>query len=261
MIGKFLSGLADGFRHQALEVCASTNTECLNAADVGDSGNLWITSKRQTGGKGSRGRSWTSEPGNLFTSLLLVDPCQPGHLAELTFVAAVAVGDTLNELLPDLPRKHVGLKWPNDVLVRGRKISGILLEGGTRNTMTHVAIGIGINCKSNPKDTIYPATCLSTEGSGIVPQDVFDTLAPNMAQILNLWDRGRNFEAVRSRWLQNAVGIGQEVEVRLEGREPEVGTFDSIDENGHMVMKTRDGRLNNIAVGDVFFRGSPELGE
>src|SRR5262245_14857271 len=147
---------AAGVRLVSHELLASTNTEALTLARAGERGPLWVTAGRQSAGKGRRGRSWTSEPGNLFASLLLTEPAPPEHWAELSLVAALAIHDAIADLAP-AARSRLAIKWPNDLLLDGAKFAGILAEAEG----TTVVVGIGLNCASHPADTDYPATNLA----------------------------------------------------------------------------------------------------
>src|SRR5262245_9745242 len=119
---------AAGVRLVAHEVLTSTNTEGLALARAGERGPLWVTAERQSAGRGRRGRSWTSERGNLFASLLLTDPAPAEHWPELSFVAALALHDAVAELAPPL-KPQLAIKWPNDLLLTRAKFAGILVEG------------------------------------------------------------------------------------------------------------------------------------
>ena len=208
MIGDFLSGSAAGFRHHQLDVCVSTNTECLNASENFDPGNLWITAETQTAARGSRGRSWASEPGNLFASLLLINPGDVKHLAELTFVASIAVRKAICDVIGEDNQRRIGLKWPNDVLLDGKKIAGILLESHSGTPPVKVVVGIGVNCKSSPEKVLYPATSISACGKNVEPLELFHGLADHFSDTLSLWDRGANFSAIREIWLGKCFRIG-----------------------------------------------------
>ena len=155
--------LPGGYRHQAFTDVSSTNTLCLEAAQNGDQGGLWITAERQVQGRGSRGRQWVSEPGNLYASLLLRAPGPDEKLHTLTFAASLAIRDAIYTL-PDANSADVELKWPNDVLLNGRKTSGILLESHYVNEARFVIIGIGVNIRHFPSETLHPATSLKEAG-------------------------------------------------------------------------------------------------
>src|SRR5947209_20195705 len=118
---------AAGVRLVSHELLASTNTEALTLARAGERGPLWVTAGRQSAGRGRRGRTWTSESGNLYASLLLTEPAPPEHWPELSFVMALAIHDTIADLAP-AARPRLAIKWPNDLLLDGAKFAGILTE-------------------------------------------------------------------------------------------------------------------------------------
>src|SRR6266481_4556190 len=124
-----------------LDFVDSTNAQALRLARAGERGPLWIVAKTQTAGRGRRGRTWVSEPGNLYASLLLTDPAPPERFPELSFVAALALHDAIGGRTPGLASRLV-LKWPNDLLIDRNKFAGILVEGEG----VAVAIGVGVNC-------------------------------------------------------------------------------------------------------------------
>src|SRR5579871_4075983 len=122
-----MSAIRTAARILAFEAIDSTNSEARRRADAGETGPLWITARRQTAGRGRRGRSWETGKGNLAATLLMVTDRSAREAAELSFVAALAVSDLVQAHLPPGRAK---VKWPNDVIVSGRKIAGILVESG-----------------------------------------------------------------------------------------------------------------------------------
>ena len=243
---------AEDFRHIALGDVQSTNLECLERARAGDPGNLWITADRQLGGRARRGRSWISEPGNLYASLLLIDPAPPPALASLPLAVAVAVHAAVAAALP-LSAPVPTIKWPNDVLVGGAKISGILLESEALANKRHaVVIGCGINVAHAPDHAAYPTTTLRVAGSTLSPDELFAKLCLSMARNLQQWDGGRGIETVRRAWLECAQGVGEHITVNLTDRSI-TGRFKEIDASGCLVMDGDDGRRRTIAAGDIFF--------
>ncbi|MDK9694939.1 MAG: biotin--[acetyl-CoA-carboxylase] ligase [Siculibacillus sp.] len=240
------------WRVERFAALPSTNDAALDRARAGDPGNLWIVADRQTSGRGRRGRVWVSESGNLFATALLIDPCPARHLAELPFVAVTAAHRAVAGHVAR-GAERVKIKWPNDLMVDGRKVAGILLES-TRigDGRTAVAIGIGINCKLAPAVTETPATSLLASGSGVLPEILFDDLAEGLARMLETWDGGIGFGAVRDEWLAHAVGLGAPIRVRLVDGE-EQGVFEAIDTAGRLVLRTVDGERRTISAGDVFF--------
>jgi BirA family biotin operon repressor/biotin-[acetyl-CoA-carboxylase] ligase len=150
------------FRHIELGDVASTNLECMERARSGDEGRLWITAVRQTGGRARRGRSWVSEPGNLYSSLLLIDPAPWAALASLPLAVTVAVEAAVSSALPAEAAQTLRIKWPNDLLIGGRKTSGILIEAEQLpDGRRAVVIGCGINVAHRPEAGLYPTTCLA----------------------------------------------------------------------------------------------------
>ena len=146
-------------------VLDSTNAHALSLSQRGERGPLWIVAERQTAGRGRRGRAWVSQAGNLFASLLLTAVAPSARQPQLSFVAALALHDAVAEVAPGL-KPLITIKWPNDLLLRGMKIAGILIEaaGGEDGA---VAIGIGVNCASHPASADYPATDLTAAGAGV----------------------------------------------------------------------------------------------
>ena len=135
-------------------------------AERGETGPLWIVARRQSAGRGRRGREWSSETGNLAATLLTVVRRPPAEAAQLTFVAALAVADLLDAYAPPA---LVSIKWPNDVMLDDRKASGILLESGAHDSGgLWLAVGIGVNLAHAPTNTERPATALADHLGGDV---------------------------------------------------------------------------------------------
>ncbi len=239
-------------RHIALEETVSTNTECLKRAREGDPGHLWITADRQTGGRARRGRSWVSEPGNLYASLLLIDAAPLAEMATLPLAVSLAVHRAICDVLPDGGQK-ARVKWPNDVLIDGRKTSGILLEAEMLKDGRHaLVIGCGINIAHRPDNPLYPSTSLNAEGAPVFPDELFSRLFIAMADVLALWDQGRGAKAIVDGWRHVAIGIGEKVTVNLTDRSIS-GIFAGIDDHGLLMLETGANGTMSIAAGDVFF--------
>lgn len=241
------------FRHVELGDVASTNIECMERARAGDPGGLWITAVRQTGGRARRGRNWVSEPGNLYSSLLLIDPAPWEALASLPMAVTVAVHDAIASVLPADAAEALRIKWPNDMLISGCKTSGILIEAEQlADGRRAVVIGCGVNVAHFPEAGLYPATCLSDQGSAVTPQELFARLVVSMDKTLNAWDQGRGLAIIREAWIDRAQGIGSPVTVNLPERQIH-GLFDGIDDEGRLMLAMPDGSRQMIASGDVFF--------
>jgi len=252
-----------GYRLAAFERIGSTNAEALSRAVAGEQGPLWLATSEQTAGRGRRERAWVAPRGNLAASILEVMDIKPGVAATLGFVAGLAVHAALREvctLAPEMPPPDFALKWPNDVLVDGAKLVGILLEAeALPDGRLAVVAGIGVNVVAAPSDTPYPATALASLGVTASAETVFATLSDAWADYRDIWDDGRGFAAIRSLWLKRAAGVGRAVSVR-DGRAGVDGVFETIDNAGCMIVATPDGRRVPIAAGDVFFGTAASAG-
>jgi BirA family biotin operon repressor/biotin-[acetyl-CoA-carboxylase] ligase len=244
------SAAAAGIRLVSHETLGSTNAEAMALARAGERGPVWVTAERQTAGRGRRGNVWASEPGNLYSSLLITDAAPPPHLPELCFVVALAVRDAVCAIAPDLA-SVLKLKWPNDLLLDGAKLVGILIEAERVGSATATVIGIGINCAHHPDDTPYAATDLNSHGAGITPTQMFRALSGAMVGRLAMWDRGNGFATIRTEWLTCAAGIGGDIVVRLPNRQL-TGKFESLDQIGRLMLRMSDGHLEPITAGEVF---------
>jgi BirA family biotin operon repressor/biotin-[acetyl-CoA-carboxylase] ligase len=228
----------------------STNAEALSRAALG-AAEQWVVADRQLAGRGRRGRQWISEPGNLYSTVLLYDPAPPALSPQICFVAALALHDAVLDLAPAVNAERLRLKWPNDVLLDGKKLVGILVEGAASGVRQAVVVGIGVNCTHHPGDAAYPATDLQSSGIAASPAKVFARLAERMMDRLAQWQHGKRFALTREAWLARAGGVGNEIEVRLPDRALR-GTFDAIDEDGALVLGLGGGHSELIRAGDVF---------
>jgi BirA family biotin operon repressor/biotin-[acetyl-CoA-carboxylase] ligase len=244
----------DAFRHEALNEVGSTNSECLARARAGDSGLLWLTAGRQTAGRGRRGRAWMSEPGNLYASLLLIDPAPAERIGSLPLAVAVAVHAAVKTVLPPTS-EPLEVKWPNDILIGRRKTCGILLESeALPDGRRALVIGIGINIRQMPDNAPYGVTRLADHGVTVSPEELFAHLFREMPDVLELWDEGRGAADITRMWRSVACGIGEKITVNLPDRSL-IGTFAGIDEKGFLMLQTGEATVMPIAAGDVFFQG------
>lgn len=229
----------------------STNDAALAAARAGDAGNLWIVAKSQTQGRGRQGRQWSSPPGNLYTSLLLFDPSASARAPELGFVVGVALAHALRRLAANDSRLRI--KWPNDILLDGAKLAGILLESvRLGNGRLACVIGIGVNCLWSPRDLPYRTAALSDIlAMPVMPDDVLFALSAELIEWLDVWAAGAGFAQIRAAWLSLAAGLGGPVKVAMPNRQIE-GTFRTIDEGGRLLVDTATGPVL-VEAGDVFF--------
>jgi BirA family biotin operon repressor/biotin-[acetyl-CoA-carboxylase] ligase len=243
-------------RHLALDEVGSTNSVALDAARAGDPGPLWVTAERQSAGRGRRARPWVSERGNLYASLLLIDAAPLDDLQNLPLVAAVGVRNGL-AALKGAGQLDIRIKWPNDILVNGRKSVGILLESERlADGRFATVIGCGVNVENVPTDTPYPVTGLRREGLGASVAEVFAALAGGVEAALAVWQRGRNFAAIRQTWIDHAAGIGLPCTVRATDAVIE-GVFVDLDDTGRLILAEAGGNRRSISAGDLFLLGSP----
>lgn len=208
-------------------------------------GPLWILASRQTAGRGRRGRAWETGKGNLAATLLLQPQAAQSITGQLSFVAALAGAEMIGHFAPDAA---VTVKWPNDVLADGKKVAGILLEGG----QGWLAIGIGANLASHPAGTEFPAISLAQLGlAPPPPEQALAVLATRFAHWYDVWMTD-GFDIVRAQWLARASGLGATIRARLAGQEVCTGVFEGIDAGGALLLNQGAG-LRAITAGEVFF--------
>lgn len=229
----------------------STNDEARRLLLAGTPAWTLFWAGSQSGGRGRDGRSWSSPPGNLYASLVLRPPGPPARVAQLAFVAAVAVGEALRGILP--AGRRVSLKWPNDVLADGRKLAGILLEseGARADGIDGLVVGFGVNVASFPGEARLPATSLRAEGAGdIHPREVLAACLRALRRRYEGWAVD-GFAPARAAWMEAAHGLGAPAIARLPDREVR-GIFAGLAEGGEMLLETPDGP-RRVSAGDVFF--------
>ncbi|WP_309643430.1 biotin--[acetyl-CoA-carboxylase] ligase [Phenylobacterium sp.] len=239
---------------EAYDELDSTNAEARRRAEAGEGGPVWITALRQNAGRGRRGRAWQTASGNLAATLLLTTDKTAGEAAQISFVAALAAADLAETCLGVGAAK---LKWPNDVLVHGRKAVGILVESGTRpDGALWLAVGIGVNLAHAPQDVERPATALADHMTvpPPAPLDALEVLASRFEHWRATWDR-EGFAPVAKGWTANAHGLGEPCEARLPNQTIK-GTALGLDDDGALRLKLDDGAILRITAGDVFFGGA-----
>ena len=224
----------------------STNDWLLEHAATLPDGH-WVIADRQTAGRGRRGRAWSDGAGNLMASVLVR---AEGAVQQLSFVAALALFDALiasGGQGSATPAPRLSLKWPNDVLLDGVKVSGILLE----RAGDAVVIGFGVNIVSHPEGTERPATSLLAAGwPAIAPAELLAQLMPAFASARAEWATA-GFGAIRQRWLAHAAGIGDRIAARL-GTETLEGRFEGLAGDGALELRLDDGSLRPVHAGEVF---------
>ncbi len=236
----------------AFDEIDSTNAEARRRAEAGEMGPLWITALRQSAGRGRRGRTWeTGEGSNLAATLMMVTDRAPRDAAQISFVAALAACDLVRAYVPG---DRVKVKWPNDVLVDGKKLVGILVESGARPAGgLWLAVGVGVNLARAPLAPERPATTIAAETGRPAPEPsaALDGLAAAFADWLEVWE-GRGFAPIAAAWTERAYGLGEACTARLPDATL-TGVAEGLDADGALRLRLADGRLRRITAGDVFF--------
>lgn len=239
------------FDVSVFETIGSTNNEARRLAEEGKTEGQVVWSKRQERGVGRRGRDWSSPTGNLYCSLLLRPECEPLSGARLSFLIAVALHKAIAAELPT--EAIVKVKWPNDVLIKGRKTSGILLESKTRSDgiLDYVIVGTGVNVISFPEVTDgLAATSLKQQGANPKLETLLSAYLHNFLELYMIWKQA-GFEPIRREWLERAVGIGQRITVKLSD-ETIFGIFSDLDQDGALILRMDSGEEKLITAGEVF---------
>ena len=246
---RFQPRLPQGYRLISFDSIGSTNDEAKRLARGGAPEGTLVWALEQTAGRGRRGRVWMSPRGNLYASLILRPDCSGGRAAQLGFVTALSLGDALRVKLP--ATDSLSYKWPNDVLMHGRKLAGILLESdtGTGGELAFVVIGVGVNLVSFPPETDFPATSLSDQGlDPPSPSVLLEEFTIHFRSWLQRW-RTAGFAPVRLAWLAGATPLGELIRARLENGTL-CGRFVDIDHDGALLLETAEGR-RRISAGEI----------
>jgi BirA family transcriptional regulator, biotin operon repressor / biotin---[acetyl-CoA-carboxylase] ligase len=259
--------ISAGYRLATFDSVGSTNVEAMARARDGEYGPMWFVTSEQTAGRGRRNRPWIAPRGNLASSILEVIDVAPTVAATLGFAAGLAIQTALQKVSIEASLRSAGsddmkfsLKWPNDVLIGRKKIVGIGLEAeAVAGDRLAVVVGIGTNVVAAPEGTPTPATSLAAVGVHIGAEELFAELSDAWAESRGIWDNGRGFDEIRRQWLERAAGLGQPVAVRAGATTVE-GIFDTIDEQGCLIVRKADGHRVPISAGDVYFGSAASAG-
>jgi BirA family biotin operon repressor/biotin-[acetyl-CoA-carboxylase] ligase len=234
-----------------LESIDSTNEEAQRRIAVGCEVPLWIVAEEQSHGRGRAGRRWLSPKGNVYASLILRLSVKPAIAAQLSFVTALAAYEAIASHISSAQRPGLSLKWPNDVMLSGAKVAGILIESfaSPRGDGLTIIAGIGINVSVAPADTGRPVTTLGLGPEACAP--VFATLAAAFETGLARWDAGAGFERIRQAWLGRAHSPGEAITVSLNGSAIQ-GKFRGVDQGGGLLLETRPGVVITVNAGDIY---------
>ncbi|NSM56741.1 biotin--[acetyl-CoA-carboxylase] ligase [Wolbachia endosymbiont of Atemnus politus] len=258
--------IPEGFHIHHYHEVSSTNKEALDLIDRRISNETVIIADKQTEGRGRTGKRWVSLEGNFCASLIVNLPQAPrcntqlldasvnylndrenlSKLTELTFVTALAVGNTLLSFINDLNLQY---KWPNDILVDGKKISGILLE--KKSVSNWLVIGVGINIDHAPFSW---TTCVSSYGESMSNTDLLKALIISFNKLRKQWIFD-GFYTIREMWLKKAFKMNKQISVKLADKLHE-GIFVDIDRSGRLALQKKDGSLIYFDAGELFVGGT-----
>jgi len=233
-----------------LDECASTNAEAMRLTLSGEPGPFWITTEKQTGGRGRHGRSWESPPGNLCASLFIRLACEPAVATQLSLVAGLALWEAINEC-PMPAGTKVQLKWPNDLLIGKAKCAGILVETSIVDTrQLACVIGFGVNIKAAPEGLDRDVTSLSAHGIEADCDTLLAKLDASLGRRLADWRLGAGFQAICNAWQRHGSEPGQPIAVNAAGRRL-AGRYAGLDDDGALLLKEDGGTIRRVAFGEI----------
>jgi len=236
------------FQHLMLDEVGSTNDEARRLALSGAAADCFVVSAQsQTSGRGRRGRQWHSPVGNVHMSVLVNIDDQLPVAAQLGFAASIAMVDALRHLLPETDFR---CKWPNDILLNGKKCAGMLLEAIDQQWLV-IGLGVDVHPLQDAAELLYPIDCLRNHGFNGNAQDVIASFMARFIPLLQSW-RATGFLALRQLWLDRAKGIGGPVVVRLD-QDTLCGDFLGLDADGALLLQPANGTVRPVHAGDVFF--------
>jgi len=231
-------------------VVESTNDVAKNLLKEGAGEGTVVRADRQTAGRGRRGREWVSNSGNLYCSFILKPHCPLSQVNQLSFVMALAVGETILSFL-SLP-ESLSYKWPNDLLLNKEKVGGILIEtessGGKQ--VESCVVGIGVNLLSSPSHMAYPVTSLKRHAK-VTPilEILFSELLDQIKTFYHMWKQD-GFELIREKWLQRAYCLGEDLSI-VVGENKIRGKFIGLDPSGGLLIKREDNSIETLLSAEI----------
>ncbi len=246
--------LPQGYQYFWFEETDSTNQEALRQSAKGQKPDSWFCADLQTNGRGTKGSRWVSQAGNLYASLLTSSKCPPEHLAQISIIAALSAITAIEQMASE--QYHIGdlcLKWPNDILLKGRKVCGILIESrqSRQSSLFDIVIGTGINLASNPQiGGLVDAGNLRAEDWSCTRDQLFVALVQSTRDWLSIWRDGDGFETVRLAWLERSCHIGQLITIKV-GDEQYEGRMTTISANGALVLEGGSGNEMVFSSGTI----------
>lgn len=217
-------------------------------ASSGADEGLVVYAQEQTKGRGRHGNVWHGPRGNLYMSFLLRPNCTPAVSGQYSFLVAVALSQTIDVLIDDDHKKY--LKWPNDVLVDGKKIAGILLESvlSAEGLVEELHIGVGVNILT-PPDGAVAVKNITSENVNV--DSFLKLFVKKISKLIDMYEE-KSFSFVRDLWLKDACKLGKEIRVRLPN-EIKYGVFQGLDDDGTLLLMLDNGTIERITAGEVYF--------
>jgi biotin-[acetyl-CoA-carboxylase] ligase BirA-like protein len=219
--------------------CGSTNDEAMRAQEPV----LWVVTDNQTKGRGRHGRAWVSPSQNLAVSFAANQLCEQRMMPQLCFVAGLAMVKALQSLLPD---DNFQLKWPNDILLNGAKLCGILIEASSQGLATRTVIGWGVNMVESPQNLPYPTAHLNAR---LTRETLFTRLTQHLDEMLTLWQAGENFKQLTALWLKNAAYLNQTL-CFMQDNTQITGKFIALTPEGGIRLETEFG-IKDFYAGEI----------
>ncbi|CAF26070.1 biotin--[acetyl-CoA-carboxylase] ligase [Bartonella quintana] len=244
-----------GYAVESYENVDSTNLIAQRRAYAGHRGYLWIVAQEQSQGMARRGRTWYSPKGNLYCSLLLIDDIVHQTAAQLSFVAGVSMVEAIKQFVKDENQANsiVSLKWPNDILLKESKSSGILLEIFKLTFQQYaLVIGIGMNVNCHYEDAPYPTSSLKNIGLHVETEQLFTVLTEYFSKNYLLWKQPGGCDIIRKKWLLYSAHVGQHIKI-INDKKVIEGIFDGLDSAFNCIIKQKNGQQVTITAGDVHF--------
>ncbi|MCM1106928.1 MAG: biotin--[acetyl-CoA-carboxylase] ligase [Blautia sp.] len=232
----------------------STNTKAKELAEAGHPSGTLVVAEQQTVGRGRRGRGWESPAGSgIFMTLMLKPEINPNNASMLTLVAALAVAKAITDVAGEPAR----IKWPNDIVMHGKKVCGILTEMSAQfDYINHIVIGIGINVhnESFPEDIAHMAGSLRTEcGRRLHRADIIERVLEHFEKYYGLFLQTEDLEGLQKEYNAMLVNLQMDVKV-LDPKEPFEGKAMGITKRGELIVDTWESR-KLVSSGEVSVRG------
>lgn len=246
---KYYNSLDSTNEEAKREISASGNSKILFEDNL-----QVIFSDSQTKGKGRLGRTWQSFPGNFYCSFIISPVLEMKRWHELSFIMAVSAGETIRDILLSSGNSiKPEYKWPNDILVDKKKISGILLETFSNDNQKYLILGCGINISDYPKDNIsYEATCLREYGSDYSAKKIMGILIEKFDKYY-CKSKNEGFKSIINIWLESAKGLNESISVTGITNDKTEGVFEGLEDNGFLRLRKDNGEISLISAGDIFF--------